>query len=1278
MKNKNKISIILLCCFIVFFVGYFIIKETYSTGKSLNEAFINTNIDKLNSILKTKFDFNNPYYLTKITDDNGNVPAYSYYSDVGSKGIRTIKAYDNKLFLGLGDYDKNTGPVKIIYYDTLTDKIVSSGTLHDEEVKEFVIIDNKLYTVGTDPRDSWEYGSYYTYNNSTNLWDKYTFNNGWIHVFDIEEYNDKIFMCGSVVATTEKSLIQVSFDNGESFEDVKVFYSDGNLITLNNELRAYSFFVYKNELYARIYQSSSVYNGIYKYDEANNEFRFIQNTLPLTYPFHDDNGKTINAYPAFERYLYVKTLNFNNSDLYISGQYLYSLYDLITKQIGFEIINIDEEYAIQNGVVYEDLLYLLSYRFNDDNSFDVRIYKTKDLKTFDIVYEFTTDSFPYSIECYNNNIYIGTTLVDYVKDTASVGTLYKLSLDKFERELILNDNDTISVINGDVEYTTSYELNPLNTTFQVTLSFNDNMTKSEIEEEFNKLKNMNLLYTLSSDREDINYNNSITYFNNILNNNIDVSFEYSNASQFYNSIFGNNLDIQTSRFSLVSEDISSNGEYKTKITLVVNNINDKITSEKYKVDETKNFVYTGIDNNFEDIKSNINYSDNINVVFENDKLLLKLENEVIREYLVIGINTDLNIIDNTIFTAGLSEQEILSKINITNGKYSVINDKILQINYDGMKVDEYKLIRISYSDFSLIDNDKLYVSNKKSSDIEKSINVTNSKVFVSDDKITITTDSSIVKNIDLLSINLGNLNEKDKCIIIPGSMSFNEFTKNIVVDDGIVFKIMDNTSEITGGNISTGMKLKVYYSDKEVDSFDIIDEYLSFSKDINIDIENRILSNINFNKNVSEFLRKINTSGNITVMNNRDEVLNNNSLVGTGSRVTINLSKDNYDYLLMIKGDINGDGLLSLDDINVISDYLYKNKNSLTGIYLDAADYDNNSSYNLEDIMKIAYKMNNNVTLNTLADKIVNMYNTSDETTEVVVGNVTYKLDTKNKLISDIDGNIRYYGKEPDNYVYFNCDKYPSETCEVWRIVGVFDGKVKLVKNNSLGSLSYDFNYNDDLSSKTYNNNWHSSSIKNLLNGAYLNNEDTIYYNYDYKNDIISQVALNFKTDHTGIKENTIDYISNFKYNAGNWYYNDKFMYADEIYNYEKGFGVYDGLYYNTTWIGKIAFANTSDYMYSADFTKCTLSFYEYDNTICSVENWMTPVLAVDFAGWSLNGVTNRDTSMFVFYQVTGGYATARVTSIIPVVPVLHLKEDIKVIADGDGSVVNPYKLLID
>ena len=69
------------------------------------------------------------------------------------------------------------------------------------------------------------------------------------------------------------------------------------------------------------------------------------------------------------------------------------------------------------------------------------------------------------------------------------------------------------------------------------------------------------------------------------------------------------------------------------------------------------------------------------------------------------------------------------------------------------------------------------------------------------------------------------------------------------------------------------------------------------------------------------------------------------------------MNNKTIEYNLSVNGDVDGDGKLMLSDIMKISKYVYVDKNSLSDIYLVAADYNMDNEYNLQDIMKIANKI---------------------------------------------------------------------------------------------------------------------------------------------------------------------------------------------------------------------------------------------------------------------------------------------------------------------------------
>ena len=84
---------------------------------------------------------------------------------------------------------------------------------------------------------------------------------------------------------------------------------------------------------------------------------------------------------------------------------------------------------------------------------------------------------------------------------------------------------------------------------------------------------------------------------------------------------------------------------------------------------------------------------------------------------------------------------------------------------------------------------------------------------------------------------------------------------------------------------------------------------------------------------------------------------------------------------------------------------------------------------------------------------------------------------------------IRYYGEKPNNYIYFNCSDYASQTsstCEKWRIVGVFNGKVKIMRDMPIGKYSWD-NKGTTSGAETSDgkNEWPEARLMKMLNPNY-------------------------------------------------------------------------------------------------------------------------------------------------------------------------------------------------
>ena len=314
------------------------------------------------------------------------------------------------------------------------------------------------------------------------------------------------------------------------------------------------------------------------------------------------------------------------------------------------------------------------------------------------------------------------------------------------------------------------------------------------------------------------------------------------------------------------------------------------------------------------------------------------------------------------------------------------------------------------------------------------------------------------------------------------------------------------------------------------------------------------------------------------------------------------------------------------------------------------------------------------------ATYITNLYNNASKTT-VTNNSITYQYDTTNSLMKDVGGNIRYYGAYPNNYILFNCSDYTNQSsCELWRIIGVFDGKVKLIRNSEIGGYPWD---NKDTSTGTENdygkNDWSDARLMKLLNPGYESETagGSLYYNAKSGNCYSNTETCDFTS--TGIKNDTTrNLIVNTTYYLGGTVgIEDIETYPNQMYEYERGTTVYSGN--PTTWQGKIALPYSSDYGYAADLQACSKQLSNYNDSTCTSSNWMTSMMTQsDTGNWLLT--TTSETSVYVWYIAKEGFLTALdgYAAIFThgVAPVLYLNPYIT-IKSGTGEMNSPYQLQV-
>ena len=338
-----------------------------------------------------------------------------------------------------------------------------------------------------------------------------------------------------------------------------------------------------------------------------------------------------------------------------------------------------------------------------------------------------------------------------------------------------------------------------------------------------------------------------------------------------------------------------------------------------------------------------------------------------------------------------------------------------------------------------------------------------------------------------------------------------------------------------------------------------------------------------------------------------------------------------------------------------------------------------------------------------LAKLIAN--DTFKSTKPVSLNSVNYKYDENHNLMEDTAGNIRYYGASPNNYIYFNCSDYSnqsSSTCETWRIIGVFDGNVKIMRNENIGIMAYDNDNedtylqsiaNDNGSNEAFlaspliyddygenivihfivgslsngQNDYGKSSLQKILNNYYYNSlKYTGNSTYDFTN-----AGLKNDTTRNMIAETTY-YTRGYDYPG---------IYVDAMYDKERVSGTVESGN-ATTWTGKIAVPYPSDYGYAVDLSLCQKqisSYYDATHT-CTANNWMFNIVTnngtdkgslVTPNSGDVGDAWGIDSNGSVF---SSNPTMKGVSGPLLITPVLSLTSELG-IGSGSGTSSNPYQL---
>ena len=481
---------------------------------------------------------------------------------------------------------------------------------------------------------------------------------------------------------------------------------------------------------------------------------------------------------------------------------------------------------------------------------------------------------------------------------------------------------------------------------------------------------------------------------------------------------------------------------------------------------------------------------------------------------------------------------------------------------------------------------------------------------------------------------------------------------------------------------------------------------------------------VTFNKSTS-FTCSANGGGNIsegdaiimpTVVNDsttdyyiKRELTVNSTISETGMTVYMDLwlyinslgtglsNSDNFMYSLTTSSTSNTTGVVSSgnfkdltvgDKVNLLIGNEYTTTTTDTyylWIWLDSAETSSdtmNQSFSLSLGGSCYNKMP--ITATTLASKAnpsTLMY--ADATDSQKAEMWTFSHEATEQLEATTD--YRYIGSSPNNYITYND--------EVWRIIGVFDGRIKIIRNDSIGNMSWDYK-KSGVGSSVFNNgsnDWSDSQLMYMLNPTSYKLKDGYSsdgtYIYDRSGNIIYQLgcqpedivsgatSYSCTTNTWSLNSTALSQISEATYYLGGTVYNSTshFGTAEEIYTWERGTKVYNGK--PKKWTGLVGLMYPSDYAYT--FANGVDDKCYSDTNYCRSNSGGNPN-----SSWLYKSSTNQWTvspssgAAYLLFSVgdTGYVYNGDANTDRGVRPVLYLRSGIKL--QGSGGSDDPYEII--
>ena len=376
-------------------------------------------------------------------------------------------------------------------------------------------------------------------------------------------------------------------------------------------------------------------------------------------------------------------------------------------------------------------------------------------------------------------------------------------------------------------------------------------------------------------------------------------------------------------------------EFKVKIIKMV-------TSEKYKINEKKNFIYTKTDTNTNVILNNLKIEGVGSKTIVGNNVIIK-NSGLTNTYKLLNITkSDYDLSKDYIYTK-ISDFNI-SKIVTNNCTLTNVNNT-LEIGYDGEVFNTYKIVSIKSNNYKIYSKWIYIVGNFDKSKITP----INSTITENNGVLEVKYNNQIIDSLKELKIDFGNLKVNNNIILFENNVKYSTFMKNIN-SSTLTTELYKGNTLVTSGYIEKGMKLKVKSSTYgEIMTYTITNEYVDVSK-LGID-ENGYVSKYKIGTTYQNIQNDIKTSGSVKFVDNTGNELQNSDIIRTGSKVVIKTGEETQEYIIVVYGDSDGDGRITINDVTSAANYIFTTEKNC---YKEASDVIRDGITAINDVKEIA------------------------------------------------------------------------------------------------------------------------------------------------------------------------------------------------------------------------------------------------------------------------------------------------------------------------------------